>query len=177
MTAPVLASPPPGLKPQRPKRLKFVKPDLTHWQQPWEFTVRVAENHEGEKIHALVDAMTKQYGYVLPACRWDRVKPFWYVADCAGELMGAVQLCIGWPVGRLELLSVRPGLSHTKTAKVVKALLYHAFHAMSLDGTTLACALVADKDNEFTRVLERWGARYAVQGKMFYYQLNVEHKG
>jgi len=46
-----------------------------------------------------------------------------------------------------------------------------------LDGTTLACALVADKDNEFTRVLERWGARYAVQGKMLYYQLNVEHKG
>jgi len=161
-------------KPQRPpRRRKLVKPDLVHFNRPWEFTVRAAENHEGEAIHALVDAMTAQYGYTLPACRWDRVSPFWYVAEVQGELMGAVQLCIGWPIGRLELLSVRPGLSHTKTAKVVKALLCHAFKAMALDGTTLACVLVPDRDNEFTRILERWGLRSATNGRMLFYELGT----
>ena len=165
-----------GVRPPRVKREKFVKPDLAHWPKPWEFTVRIAQNHEGEAIHALVDAMTKQYGYTLPDCSWDRIHPFWYVAEVQGELMGAVQICIGWPIGRIELLSVRPGLSHTKTAKVVKALLYHVFHAMALDGTTLACALVADKNNEFTRILERWGFHFATTGKMLYYDLTTQRK-
>jgi hypothetical protein len=139
-------------------------------------TVRAAVNEEGEAIHDLVDAMTMQYGWKLPACRWDRISPFWYVAEVQGVLLGAVQLCIGWPIGRIELLSIRPGLSHTKTAKVTKALLYHVFEAMKLDGTTLACALVADRDNQFTRVLERWGARGMVQGRMFLYDLTDERR-
>jgi hypothetical protein len=135
-------------------------------------TIRAAVNAEGEAIHELVDAMTMQYGWKLPTCRWDRVAPFWYVAEVQGVLLGAVQICIGWPVGRIELLAVRPGLSHTKTAKIVKALLYHVFAAMQLDGTELACALVSDKDNHFTRVLERWGAKGSVQGRMFFYSLD-----
>jgi hypothetical protein len=135
-------------------------------------TVRAAVNEEGEDIHALVDAMTMQYGWKLPQCRWDRVAPFWYVAEVQGVLLGAVQICIGWPVGRIELLAVRPGLSHTKTAKIVKALLYHAFGAMKLDGTQLACALVSDKENQFTKVLERWGFKFAVKGRMYFFDLN-----
>lgn len=154
-----------------PQRQKIVRPDLRHWPHLWEMTIRAARNDEGEAIHELVDAMTMQYGYRLPATRWDRVAPFWYVAEVQGVLLGAVQLCIGWPIGRIELLSVRPGLSHTKTAKIVKALLYHVFAAMRMDGTTLACALVADKDNHFTKVLERWGAKFAVNGKMFLYDV------
>jgi len=130
-------------------------------------------NEEGEIVHALVDAMTQQYGYTLPPCNWNRLAPFWYVAEVEQTIVGAVQICIGWPIGRIELLSVLPGLSHTNTAKVVKALLYHVFAAMARDGTHLACALVADKDNEFTRVLERWGCRFATQGKMLYYDLSL----
>ena len=166
-------------KPQRPPRLKrqkLVKPDFAHWPKAWEFTVRAAEDAEGEAIHALVDASTAQYGYTIPACSWARVKPFWYVAEIQGELLGAVQICIGWPVGRVEMLSIRPGLSHTKTAKVVKALLYHAFHAMKLDGTTLICSLVAESQTDFIRILERWGFRFAAKGKMLYYQLGDQLK-
>ena len=167
--APTPTSPPHGRKPRRHKK---VKPDLTHWPKMWEMTVRAAVNEEGEAIHALVDAMTMQYGWKVPQCRWDRVAPFWYGAEVQGVLLGAVQICIGWPIGRIELLSVRPGLSHTKTAKIVKALLYHAFGAMKLDGTELACALVSDKENHFMRVLERWGAKGSVKGRMFFYSLD-----
>jgi len=133
--------------------------------------VRAARNDEGEEIHALVDAMTAQYGWTLPACRWDRIAPFWYVAEVGGVLLGAVQVCVGWPIGRLELLSVRPGLSHTKNAKIVKALLYHAFAAMKLDGTQLICSLVTDKENEFSRVLERLGFTFAVNGRMLFFKM------
>jgi len=166
--SPTSTGPRPGRK---PRRIKRPRPDLTHWPKEWELTVRAARNDEGEAIHELVDLMTAQYGWKLPACRWDRITPFWYVAEVQGYLLGAVQVCVGWPIGRLELLSVRPGLSHTKTAKIVKALLYHCFEAMRLDGTELVCALVADKDNEFTRILERWGAKFAVKGRMLLYDL------
>jgi len=157
--------------PGRKRRLKRVRPDLTHWPQPWEFTVRGAVDAEGEAIHELVDTMTRQYGWTLPACDWSRVAPFWYVADVGGVLVGAVQLCIGRPICRLELLAVRPTLSKTKQAKIVKALLYHAFAAARLDGAALVCALISAKDDHFSRVIERWGAKFAVTGKMFFYPL------
>jgi hypothetical protein len=118
-----------------------------------------------------VDAMTMQYGYKLPDCSWDRVKPFWMVSEIQGELLGAIQICIGWPLGRIELLAIRPGLSRTKTAKVAKALIYYALRQMAIDGTTLACTQIPAADEEFARILERSGAKHMVSGKISSYNL------
>ena len=159
---------PPGRKPRAPRRHR---PDLTHWPKAWEMTVRAARNDEGEAVHELVDAMTTRYGWKLPAMSWSRIAPFWYVAEVQGVLLGAVQVCIGWPVGRLELLSVRPGLSQTKRAKVVKALLYYTTQAIKLDGTALVCALINDKDASLIRILERYGAKFAARGQILLYEL------
>lgn len=161
----------PSDKGRKPRRRKVTRPDLTHWPKAWELTVRAARNDEGEAIHALLDAQTTVSGWRLPKVRWDRVAPFWYVAEIQGVLLGAVQICIGWPVGRIELLAVLPGLSKTKRAKVVKALSYHVFAAMRLDGTELAAIMLMENGYEFGRILERWGARYAVQGKVYFYRL------
>lgn len=170
--APITSKPNGPRRPPRRKRQKFVKPDLTHWPAKWEFTVRAAEDHEGEAIHALLDAQTTVAGWRLPKVNWSRVKPFWYVAEIQGELLGAVQICIGWPVGRIELLAIRPGLSKTKRAKIVKALAFYVFDAMRLDGTELACiAIAADTGYEFGRVLERWGATYATHADLYFYRL------
>lgn len=154
------------------KRPRVTRPDFTHWHKPWEFSIRIATNLDGQEIHDLVDEMTMQYGYTLPHCNWNKIEPFWYVAEIGGYLLGAVQICIGRPIGRIELLAIRPQLSHTKKAKVMKSLVYHAFCAMKLDGIELACMLVADKENEFSRILERWGARFAVKGKMMFFALD-----
>jgi len=148
-----------------------VKPDLIHWPKHWEMTVRGAEDHEGEAVRGLVSEMAEQYGWALPPCPWTRLKPFWYVAEVQGLILGAVQVCIGWPIGRLELLSVRRNLSHTQRAKVVKALCYHAFDAMKLDGTTLVSLLLPEQDEMFTRVVSRAGAKFTVRGKMYLFPL------
>jgi len=138
-------------------------------------TVRAARDDEGEGIHVLVDQMTRRYGWTLPACSWKKIAPFWYIAEVSGVIIGAVQVCIGWPVGRLELLAVRPDLSHTKKAKIVKALIYHAVAAMQLDGTQLVMTLIPSLDENFSRILERLGGRFAVKGSMVMFDLREVH--
>lgn len=153
------------------------RPDLTHWPKGWECKVRAAVNAEGEAIHALVDESTKKFGYILPACRWDRIEPFWYVAEVGGYLLGAVQVCVGRPLSRVELLAVRPGLSQSKKAKVVKLLIVRVAQALTLDGATLVSTLIPEQDSGFQTILERMGARHAVKGRMMMYQLQGESHG
>lgn len=147
------------------------RPDLTHWPKEWECQVRAARNTDGEAIHALVDATTMRYGYKLPPCNWAHIEPFWYVAEVAGLLLGAVQVCIGRPVARVELLAIRPGLSQRKKAKVMKVLLAQVAVALTLDGATLVSTLIPEADKGFQTILERHGARQAVKGRMMLYTL------
>lgn len=153
------------------------RPDFEHWPKGWECRVRAAVDAEGEAIHALVDESTKKYGYMLPACRWDRIEPFWYVAEVGGYLLGAIQVCVGRPISRVELLAVRPGLSQSKKAKIVKLLLMRVVQALSLDGTTLISMIIPEKDMGFQTILERLGARHAVKGRMMLYQLQGGNHG
>jgi len=148
-----------------------IRRNMKQWPKPWEFTIRAARNEEGETIRHLVDETTRRYGWETPQGDWNRIAPFWYIAIIEEEILGALQVCLGWPFGRIEFLSVRQGLSRTKRAKIVKALIYHVFHAMVVDGTPIVMVTIPREDEEFTRILERWGFRYAMQGKMLFYSL------
>jgi len=163
---------------KKPRRQHRTAPrlDAAHWPKPWEFQVRHALNTEGEAIRDLVDQATKAFGWQYPACDWSRVAPFWYVADLQGWLLGAVQVCVGLPLSRIELLSVHQGLSQTKRAKVVKALLGRALHDLQVNGATLACGMIPMVDDEFVRIVERMGARYTTKGHLLCYPL-VTHGG
>lgn len=153
------------------------RPDLLHWPKGWEFQVRPALDTDGEAIHALVDQMTQAQGWKLPECDWSVIAPFWYVADLKGWLIGAVQVCVGRPMSRIELLSVHQQISHTKQAKVAKSLLARAVSALQVDGSSMACGVVTGAENGFVRVVERCGARCAVKGVMVSYPLRQKESG
>lgn len=161
------------LAPPKPRRQhkKPPRPDLVHFQKAWEFHVRPAVDADGEAIHAVVDQMTKSQGWKLPNCDWSKVAPFWYVADLQGWIIGAVQVCVGRPMSRIELLSVHQDLSRTKQAKVAKSLLARAVLALQVDGSSMACGVITGQENGFVRIVERCGARCAVKGVMVSYPL------
>lgn len=155
----------------RRQRKRHPRPDFTHWPKGWEFQVRPATDADGEAIHAVVDQMTQSQGWKLPACDWSKIAPFWYVADLHGWIIGAVQVCVGRPMSRIELLSVNTDLSNTKQAKVAKSLMARAVLALQVDGASMACGVVTGAENGFVRIVERCGARCAVKGVMVSYPL------
>lgn len=160
----------------RRQRKRQPRPDLLHWPKGYEFQVRHATDADGEGIHALVDQMTQSQGWTLPECDWSKVAPFWYVADLQGWLIGAVQVCVGRPMSRIELLSVHQKISRTKQAKVAKMLLARAVHDLRVNGATMACGVVTGPENGFVRIVERCGARCAVKGVMVSYPFREKER-
>lgn len=159
--------------PSRPRHNRRApRPDLTHWPKAHEVQVRPAMNLDGADIHELVDAMTTQYGYTIPKCDWSYVEPYWYVAEIGDWIVGAVQICPGRPFGHIGMIAVHLKLSHTKKAKIVKLLAYRAFLALKLGGNHLVSMMVPDQESEFTRILQRWGARASKPGRMLFFALD-----
>lgn len=143
--------------------------DTAHWAKPWEVQIRAARSEEGRALKALVDEATQGYGWQLPDCDWSRVAPFWYVAHIEGYLLGAVQICVGYPIGRMELLSIRRGLSKTKRAKVVKALVSYVATVMAHDGFPMIGTTIPEQDAQFLKIVMRYGARPSIKGRQVYY--------
>jgi hypothetical protein len=68
----------------------------------------------------------KQHG-ALDTLQWDRIAPYWLVAEIGGEIVGALQTCPSRPIGRLEMLSLDRDLTHGAKALTVKALAYGGY--------------------------------------------------
>lgn len=165
----VLEAPPTAPKRVRPRANRQPpRVDVTHWAKPWEVQVRPARHDEGETIRQLVTSATSAYGWQLPDCEWSRVAPFWYVAHVGEYILGAVQVCVGYPIGRMELLSIRRGLSKTKRAKVVKSLVTAVAAIMVKDGFPMIGATIPEQDDQFMKIVMRYGARPGAKGRQVY---------
>lgn len=88
-------------------------------------TVRLALDTDGEAVRKLVQ---KQHG-ILDTLKWDRIAPYWLIAEMNGEIIGALQTCPSRPIGRLEMLSL-----DYRLVPAVKAV---TFKALALGGMTI----------------------------------------
>lgn len=89
----------------------------------------------------------------------------WLVAEIDGRLVGAVQVCMTRPVGRLELLSVVDDLDHRTRAAVVKTLTAAGLTTLQHLGCPIAACFVAQHDRGFRRMLKkRLGAQVVNAG-------------
>lgn len=118
-------------------------------------TIRIAGNEDGEKIAALL----QQVGWDVKNVEidWRDIYPYWLLAEQDGDFIGCIQTLLSKPVGRLEFLAVRPGLSHQLHALTVSALLLGGMATLKAHGVTLVAGTVPHDLKSYKRILKKRG--------------------
>ena len=79
--------------------------------------LEIVQNSDGERVKQLVLQSGVRY---VDDLDWSNIFPFWLGIRRSNKLIGVIQVCFGLPIGRLELMSVDPGLPHRLRAAVVR---------------------------------------------------------
>ena len=124
--------------------------------------IRLAQNSDGPRIGELV----WESGYMVEDVDWTDIYPYWLVAEWDGRLVGGLQVCLGKPMGRLELLSVEDALPHRINAMVKKSLILSGMATLHKDGAQLASALIPFEFKSYKRLLKKRGGKIIAQGNM-----------
>lgn len=130
--------------------------------------IRMAQDDDGETIRELVTGA----GFSIDDLDWSRVYPYWLVAESFDKssggagVIGCIQVCIGLPVGRLEMLGVARVLSDSQRAKAVKALLLYGAATLQQAGAGLAMGVIPFELRAYTKILTRRGVRVVNRGNI-----------
>ncbi len=87
-------------------------------------TVRLASDEDGPRIGEL--AVSNGFGVFEDGVwemDWSQVAPSWLVAEEDGKIIGAIQVLIARPIGRIEMLFMDTELSLRGKHRVVKLIL------------------------------------------------------
>ncbi len=103
---------------------------------------------------------------------WSDIYPHWIVAEIDGTVVGAIEVCPGKPIGRLEFLMIGPGLSHTRRAKVTMQLIYAGMATLRQGGSQLCCWTVSFEQKSYRAILEKRGAETTLQANIMYKRLD-----
>lgn len=123
-------------------------------------TIRMAETSDAAALAALVNLG----GYEAD---WKNSTNGWLVAENDGEVVACVQLCLGKPVGRLELLHVRSDLNARDRALVVMSIARAGMFALWQAGSEIVTCMVPFEEKGWKRVLKkRFGARVTNSGNL-----------
>ena len=125
-------------------------------------TVRMAQDTDGETIRELVDAA----GFSIDGLDWSKVYPYWLVAENGAGVVGCIQVCVGLPVGHLELMGTSQALSDSQRAKAVKALLLYGSATLQQAGAQLAMGVIPFEMRSYTKILKRRGAVVVSRGNV-----------
>ncbi len=128
---------------------------------------RLAEDSEGETLKNLCNLV----GYNIPG-DWSRVHPYWIVAESNGLILGAIQVCPGLPVGRLEFLAVEPEVSSHLRGRLVRGLVLHGSATLKRMGADGAAGSVPFEMKSYKRVLKKRGAVMIMSGNTFMKRLS-----
>jgi N-acetylglutamate synthase-like GNAT family acetyltransferase len=91
----------------------------------------------------------------------------WLVAEAEGKVYGCVQLCIGNPVGRCEMLCIDPGLSPRSQHEICLAICRAGAFALAQTGAQVITVFVSFGDKGFKRMLKRkFGCFVATSGNL-----------
>lgn len=126
------------------------------------FTVRLADDSEGHRIHELV----RETGFSVEDVDFSEVYPYWLVVASETEILGCIQVCPGKPLGRLELMSADKRLSGRDRAKVVKLLVTSGNETLRQGGSKLVAGMVQFGDSAWKRLLKKRGAVVIGTGNM-----------
>lgn len=124
--------------------------------------VRHAQNTEGDAVGELA----RKAGFNLEGLRWDNIHPHWIIAVREEKLLGAMQIFLGRPVARLEMLCVDPELSHRDRARTVDLLIENGGTIITLYGAQLNASVIPFREKSYKNVLKRRGGWVADSGNV-----------
>ncbi len=126
-------------------------------------TVGLASNDDGNAIRKLVgfpDHINEQID-------WNDIYPYWLIAlNDETKVVGCVQVCLGKPVGRLEMLSLDESLTKVQKAKVTVRLTEQGFRTLKMHGVQYVSAVVPFEEKSYKKILKRRGGFVAMTGNL-----------
>lgn len=110
--------------------------------------VRMAQDVEAPIVSNLVSEIFDMGGW-MP--EFEKVFPYWLVAEIAGEIVGTINLRISIPITSLELLSTDPRLNKKEKSMVSKMLIDSGVVLAAASGSTVISSMIP---NELASYLE-----------------------
>lgn len=119
--------------------------------------VRLAEDTDAEAVQDLAERESGFYfeGWDID---WSKIHPYWVVAEVDGVIVGAIQALPGFPVGRIELLSVDSRLGQIQRGAVVKKITDFAQAVIYSQGSQGVMSMIPFELKSYKKVTEnrRW---------------------
>ncbi len=110
--------------------------------------IEIAWPEDGEAISKLA----RECGFELEGMDWSRLGSHWLVCKWRGEIVGAIQILLGLPIGRLEILSIASQLGVVQRSLVIRELVIAGLAAHRQYG---AQSVAGTMSEQFTKILER----------------------
>lgn len=127
-----------------------------------EITVSIAVDEEGEEIGRLARANNFEFdGWDID---WSSVFPSWLVAKWNGEIVGALQVLPGRPIGRMEFMSIDPDQPLRVRAIAVRKLLNAGLFTLNHHGCEGAAGTIPYDLVGYKEVLENMGGMSINEG-------------
>lgn len=129
--------------------------------------IRVLENRYSEEYVVLL----KKAGQHIEGADYTDFFP-WVLGAFKGEkLVGAIQVCQGKPIGRVEMLAVDPDLDPPEKARMVRALCYNSAATLKRLGSSIMMSIVPFKLKAYKKALMKRGAQQIDQGNVLAWRL------
>lgn len=122
--------------------------------------IRLAENADG----ATIEKLSREGGFNVDGLDWSDIYPHWLVAENGNGIIGCIQVSLGKPIGRLEMMCIDSDLTHRERAMTVKHLALSGAATLKKYGGQVMMIVVPFEMKSWKKVLKKRGAEVAFQG-------------
>lgn len=123
-------------------------------------TVTLAGNGDAADVQRLVLAA----GFGVPGLGWGQIYPHWLVAKIGDRIVGCMEVLLGRPIGRLEVLSVDRDLGKREHAAVLRSLVVQGMVTLRQYGAELTSSMIPFEDKAWKKALTKRGGVVASSG-------------
>lgn len=129
--------------------------------------IRLAENNEGN----ILKSFAATNGFDRVDMNWLDIYPYWLVAEYENKIIGTVQVCPSKPIGRLEMLYVKPEIQHSLRRIAVSMLLISGVETLKGYGCQVISGFVPFTMKAYKQFLKRRGAVSAGPGNLMLWKV------
>lgn len=106
----------------------------------------------------IVAHLAKAVGFTFPGVEldWSTLAPYWLVGELDGQIVGALQVLIAYPVSRIDHMMIDPDLTNRERYCVIEAMTGHGELALGMMGCSLVSTSIdTDRGDASLRMAER----------------------
>ena len=127
--------------------------------------VRMAQDEECEIVSNLVSEIFDMGGW-MPT--FEKVFPYWLVAEITGEIVGTVNLRISLPVSSIEMLAMDPKLTNVERSTVTIMLIDSAITCCGAAGASVFSCMIPEALKSYQEVLVDRGMVVGSEGAILF---------